>query len=78
MAQHSNDPNLDHESDRDGNVIVTAVRDLDIDEELSIAYLDADNEEDLSKFAIFYGFIPGEDQSLKELVDERNPILFPS
>lgn len=78
MAQHSNDPNLDHESDRDGNVIVTAVRDLDKDEELSIAYLDANDDEDLSKFAIFYGFVPGEGQSLKELVDERNPILFPS
>ena len=78
MAQHSNDPNLDHESDRDGNVIVSAVRDLHKNEELSIAYLDANDEEDLSKFAIFYGFIPGEGQSLKELVDERNPNLFPS
>ena len=79
MAQHSNDPNLDHVSDRDGNVIVSAVRDLHKDEELSIAYLDANNEEDLAKFAIlYYGFIPGESQLLKELVDERNPILFPS
>lgn len=78
MAQHSNDPNLDHESDRDGNVIVTAVRDLHKDEELSITYFDANNEEDLAKFAIFYGFIPEEGRSLKELVDKRNPILFPS
>ena len=78
MAQHSNDPNLDHESDRDGNVIVTCARDLVKDEELSIAYLDAITEEDLSKFAIYYGFIPGEAQSLRELVDHRNPILFSS
>jgi hypothetical protein len=78
MAQHSSDPNLDHESDRDGNVIVTALRDLHKDEELSIAYLDANNDEELSKFAIYYGFIPGEGKSLRELVNDRNPILFPS
>ena len=78
MAQHSYDPNIDHESDGDGNVIVTAMRDLKKGEELSIAYLDVDNDEDLSKFAIYYGFLPGESKSLRELVDERNSVLFQS
>lgn len=76
MAQHSYDPNIDHESDGDGNVIVTALRDLKKGEELSITYLDVDNDEDLSKFAIYYGFLPGESKSLRELVDERNSVLF--
>ena len=76
MAQHSYDPNIDHESDGDGNVIVTALRDLKKGEELSITYLDVANDEDLSKFAIYYGFLPGESKSLRELVDERNSVLF--
>lgn len=75
MGQHdANALSIDHESDSKGNVVVTALKDIAADEELFNKYTDDDFE--LDRFAVYYGFAPGEKQTLQEMVDSQSPILF--
>ena len=79
MTQHSEIANIDHESDAEGNVIVTALCDLDGGQELTNTYLNVGRgrgEMEPEKFSIYYGFIPGELKTLHELIDERSPVFF--
>ncbi|GFH53559.1 hypothetical protein CTEN210_10035 [Chaetoceros tenuissimus] len=75
MGQHyANALSIDHESDSKGNVVVTALKDIAADEELFNKYTDDDFE--LDRFAVYYGFVPGEKQTLQEIVDSQSPIIF--
>merc|ERR1719414_2384375 len=75
MTQHSYDmANINHETDASGNVVVTALSKLGEGEELFNEYHDALEDHE---FALYYGFVPGETDTIQTLLEEKSPIFFP-
>ena len=61
MTQHSNKPNLKFELDGNGNVVVTATRNIAAGEELTSKYYSTDFEGD--EFYVMYCFVVPFDES---------------
>lgn len=80
LLQHSDTPNIRHDtSEEDGTVEVRARRDLEAGEELLNQYHAPGNEENMPKSRFFtrYGFIPGNNESIKTLLADKTSILYP-
>lgn len=75
MTQHTATPNLVHSTNPStGSVVVKAGEDLKEGQELTIQYSQDMPEHE---FFIYYGFVPGERQSCRQLLNARSPIFFP-
>jgi hypothetical protein len=75
MTQHTAEPNLVHSTNPStGSVVVKAGNDLKEGQELTIEY-----SQDMPKheFFVYYGFVPGEQQSCRQLLKARSPVFFP-
>ena len=74
MTQHDGTKfNINHNTNKVGDVVVTALRDLDQGEELLNDYHD---EMEPHQFFTFYGFVPGERDGARKLLRSKSPIFF--
>lgn len=55
MCQHANQPNLKFKLDADGNIIATALRNIDVGDELTTRYYSTEFEG--HEFYVMYGFV---------------------
>jgi hypothetical protein len=78
MLQHSDEPNIRHVMRKiDGTVEVRARRDLKAGEELLNQYRSEEEETmPYNRFFTRYGFVPGINEPIKDLLRDKSPIFF--
>jgi hypothetical protein len=79
MLQHSEQPNIRHSMSADtGAVIVTAGRTLAAGEELLNQYRSEEDENmPYHRFFTRYGFVPGIEEPVENLLDDKSSIFYP-